>query len=185
MLDLTKKVMPETIMVSGVSYKLKTDYQYWLTFALKLKHKNITDIADLYYLFDGKHPQGSDIETFKALHDFYAPPKALPRSVGSGSDSIILDFELDADYIYAAFMEQYHIDLISPETHLHWYKFNALFDSLHNTKLNDIMSYRAYDSTDKSSYEQQMTKLRQAWEIIKPLSDEEQKALDAFDAQLK
>ena len=48
----------------------------------------------------------------------------------------------DAPYVYAAFMDQYGIDLTSV-TFMHWWKFMALFESLGDeTKMSKIMYYR-------------------------------------------
>lgn len=56
-----------------------------------------------------------------------------------------LYYEYDGDYIYAAFMQNYKIDLM--ETGLHWHKFLALLKGLSGTMLNEIMGYRAYASS--------------------------------------
>ena len=50
-------------------------------------------------------------------------------SSNRNSTEKVLDYNVDADYIYSAFMSQYNIDLQDIE-YLHWWKFRALFDSL-------------------------------------------------------
>lgn len=66
------------------------------------------------------------------------------------------DLEYDSEYIYAAFLEQYGIDL-SDIPYLHWWKFLALFKGLHDCKMTDIMGYRGAEITDD------MPKSRQAF----------------------
>lgn len=199
MIDLLKKVLPDTVEVEGETFKLQTDFQYWLRFGLMLRNKELKFVDDANFLYKGKlihsYPNPltfipgelpSDKEKgIQALIDFYQPKKEIPRATKNQSSQILVDFEIDADIIYASFYEQYRIDLLDPGLHLHWYKFNALFDSLHDTKINEIMSYRAYDATSHYDYNKQMQDLQQAWEIIPPLTEEEQRALDEFDSLLK
>ncbi|MDD2970187.1 MAG: bacteriophage Gp15 family protein [Lachnospiraceae bacterium] len=69
----------------------------------------------------------------------------------------IYSFTYDADYIYAAFMGQYGIDLNAEN--LHWWKFYAMFVGLNEDCLmSKIMGYRGADTsgmeaTDKKFYE--------------------------------
>ena len=60
---------------------------------------------------------------------------------------------------------------------MHWHKFLALLRGL-TIQLKDIMQYRSYrkDDRDVDVYEE----LRRAWEIIPPLTEEEQEELDEF-----
>lgn len=199
MIDLIKKVLPDTVEVEGETFQVQTDFQYWLRFGLMLRNKELKFVDDANFLYKGKivhsYPNPltlipeelpSDKEKgIQALIDFYQPKKEIPRATKNQSSRILVDFEIDADIIYASFYEQYRIDLLDPGLHLHWYKFNALFDSLHDTKINEIMSYRAYDATSHYDYKKQMQELQQAWEIIPPLTEEEQTALDEFDSLLK
>ena len=57
----------------------------------------------------------------------------------------LYDYEYDSNYIYAAFLAQYGIDLIDIE-YLHWFKFKALFTSLsEECEFMKIVGYRAMD----------------------------------------
>lgn len=54
-----------------------------------------------------------------------------------------LDFEEDGDYIYASFMQDYHIDLIEEQGRLPWKKFLYLFNGLSaDTKIKQVMHIR-------------------------------------------
>jgi hypothetical protein len=94
------------------------------------------------------------------------------------------DYDVDAEYIFAAFLELYGIDLV--ESNMHWYKFLALFKGLHGTKLNEIIGYRLYENTSgkRDAYTRQMEKLRRAWELPQT-EDEHDEALEAFEAKLR
>ena len=84
-------------------------------------------------------------EVIEALGAFFHEKKEVPRSEGS-SDT--LDYDIDADYIYAAFMQGYGIDLM--EEGLHWHKFLALWAALpDDTAMSKIIGDRQYDGKDK------------------------------------
>lgn len=58
----------------------------------------------------------------------------------------VLDFEEDGDYIYASFMQDYHIDLIDEQGRLPWKKFLYLFNGLSsNTKIKQVMQIRGME----------------------------------------
>lgn len=58
----------------------------------------------------------------------------------------ILDFEEDGDYIYASFMQDYHIDLIDEQGKLPWKKFLFLFNGLSSeTKIKQVMRIRSME----------------------------------------
>ena len=84
---------------------------------------------------------------------------------------IVLDFAIDADYIYAAFMEQYGIDLLTAR--LHWYSFNALLHGLHDTELNNIINARLYKPSGRNDeYEKTKQKQYEAWRLPQPADNE-------------
>ena len=122
-----------------------------------------------------------------ALIQFCNPPQVLPRAESFNADAgdRVTDYNLDSDFIYAAFMELYGVDLV--ESNMHWHKFLALFKGIHGTKLNEIISCRLYENTSgkRDSYTRQMEKLRRAWELPQIETDENDEALAAFEARLK
>lgn len=58
----------------------------------------------------------------------------------------VLDFEYDAEYIYASFMLDYGIDLVDMQEVLHWKKFISLFHGLsEQTKIREVMRIRSME----------------------------------------
>jgi hypothetical protein len=124
-------------------------------------------------------------EAFNALLEFYHPKTDLPRS--SGKSEKVLDYVLDSQLIFCAFLEQYGIDLTATDEtghfiQMHWHKFLALLSGLHNTKLNEVMSWRCWDGDTKTDYGKQMAKLRAAWELPPENQEEIDRDLEAFNA---
>ena len=183
MIDLTKAKLPQAVQVGGGFFKIHTDFRYFLIFQEKLENKT-TPINDFDFMYIGAVPP-SRLEGIRALIDFMNPKQELPRRTGDEISESVLDYHIDADYIYAAFMEQYGIDL--SEAPLHWYKFQSLLRGLHDTKLNTIIGYRLWrnDTGKNSPYTKNQEKLKEAWRLPQKADEEADEALKAFEAQLK
>lgn len=161
MIDLTKKALPNTVCVNGKAFSIYTDYRLWMRFEISVRKMKSGERIDIRYLFKNEYPSYCDISD---LISFSRPQNILPRPIGTESNAIALDYEIDSDLIYSAFLGQYGIDLVDVEE-LHWHKFLALLRGLNDsTKLREVMGYRLYKkSTDKNidTYAQ----LRDAWTI--------------------
>lgn len=176
MIDLTKKSLPNTVNVGGRDFSIYTDFRLWMRFEIEVNHMKQTDKIDISYLFKNDMPNQCDL---RELYAFARPVSALPRQTGHSS-GIILDYAIDSDYIYAAFLGQYGIDLCDVKE-FHWHKFIALLKGLTDkTKLSEIMGYRCYEK-DTKSYEERMNECRYAWEIEPPMTDIEKEELDEFN----
>lgn len=183
MIDLKKAILPETVTVDGRTYYVQTSFKYWLRFLELVENKN-TSPKEFDFMYKGSKPR-SRLNGVMALIQFCTPPQVLPRAESFNADAFgrVTDYTLDSDFIYAAFMELYGVDLV--ESNMHWHKFLALFKGIHGTKLNEIISYRLYENTSgkRDSYTRQMEKLRRAWELPRR-EDEHDEALAAFEAKL-
>nr|DAX94004.1 MAG TPA: hypothetical protein [Caudoviricetes sp.] len=92
----------------------------------------------------------------------------------------VYSFEYDDDYIYAAFMTQYGIDLNSIE-YMHWWKFRSMFNSLTNQcEFVKIMEYRSIDLKDNMPKEQKAfyRKMKRIYAL--PSMDDEDKRTNAI-----
>jgi hypothetical protein len=167
MLSLTNKSLPNTVCVGGRDFSIYTDFRLWMRFEIAVYKMKKDRNIEIGYLFKNEHPQYCNIND---LFVFSRPKHELPRSIGCSSDVIVLDYELDADLIYAAFLGQYGIDLIDI----------ALLGGLNeSTRLREVMGYRSYkkdNRKDRDIYEE----LKAAWEIEPLMSDEEIAELDEF-----
>lgn len=175
MIDLTKRALPNTVVVGGKAYSVYTDFRVWMRFEIAVNKLKRNETIDISYLFKNDMPSYCNLTE---LFAFSRPASPLPRPV-SHSNVIALDYELDSDLIYAAFLGQYGIDLCEVKE-LHWHKFLALLNGLNDsTKLREVMGYRCYEKStdkDKDVYEE----MRRAWEIEPQMSEEEQAELEKF-----
>ena len=173
MIDLTKKGLPNVVTINGSPYSIYTDFRLWMRFEIELGRLKKEQRMDVSYLFKNEMPSHCN---FNELLVFSRPKSELPRQWKS-SDTIVLDYELDGDYIYSAFWGQYGIDLVEVEE-LHWHKFLALLKGLRDSeKMSQIMSYRCYERSEekKDIYEE----LRYAWRIER-ITEEEQEEIEKF-----
>ena len=176
MMDLTKRGLPNVVMIGGNLFSIYTDYRMWIRFEIEVSRLKQSEHIDVGYLFKNEKPSYCNIND---LLSFSRPQNKLPRSMVDSNNVIVLDYELDADLIYSAFLGQYGIDLIDIEE-LHWHKFLALLGGINeSTRLREVMGYRSYkkdNRKDRDIYEE----LRAAWEIEPLMSDEEIAELDEF-----
>lgn len=190
MINLSKVKLPDSIEVAGSFYNIKTDFRLWLNFSRIVNTKGaVVDDADFIYT-DTIPPAENKKEALEKLLEFFQPKNTLPRSIGESTGGKILDYEIDADLIYAAFYEQYGIDLLATDSHghavqMHWHRFLALLSGLHNTKLNEVMSWRGWSGDTKTEYGKQMQKLRNAWELPEEKDEKVQEDLEKFNKLFK
>lgn len=174
-MDLTKKVLPNTVVVGGRAFSIYTDYRLWMRFEIEVSKLKKGETIDISYLFKNDMPVYCNVAD---LYVFSRPQSLLPREVHHSS-AIVIDYELDADLIYAAFLGQYGIDLIDVKE-LHWHKFLALLKGLNDsTVMSRVMGYRSYEkrsNDNKDPYEE----MKRAWEILPPVSEEEQEEIEEF-----
>lgn len=170
MLDLAKIKLPDGIEAEGKFFNLNTDFRAWLCFGRLINNPDTRE-KDLEFLFSDKIPQNINA-VIPELLAFYNPVSTLPRPMSSDTSERVIDYDLDADLIYSAFYERYNIDLLQTDKtghiiQLHWHKFLALLNGLHDTRLNEIMGYRMWKRPNGklSDYDRQMQKLHEAWKL--------------------
>lgn len=146
-----KKEMPDYVVYNGVRYGVNSDFRVWINIESILYSElpwfeKIIEIFRLCYK-DNLPPDAN--AAFMLLIDFYCGKETggIKNKEYKGTSARVFDFEADADLFYAAFMQQYSIDLT--KECLHWWKFLALFRSIgQDTKLFSVMQYRAMDLSE-------------------------------------
>ena len=144
---LTDK-LPETVSIDGEEVPINWDFRYSIQFSnliqspgdytsdelvveqLKIYYPTIEEIDNL-------------IEAYEKMIWFFMCGEEGQSE--KGSKKPILSYEEDGGYIFAAFLEQYDIDLQSLGS-MHWWRFRSLLDSLKDdTQIVKIMGYRGMD----------------------------------------
>ena len=151
-----------SVLVNGRYHEIKTEFFHWLNFGRmieQLREGGTITYGEFDKFYFDEPPENREAG-FNELCKFYENKQPLPRPPKKKTDVITLDWEQDAEYIYAAFLQQYGIDL--EKEHPHWHKFLALFYGLVGTKLNDIMAARCSKETKGI-----MKELREAWRIVR------------------
>lgn len=181
MANILLDILPETVDIDGIEYRINSDFRISILFELLMqddelgKHQKLVQGLQLYY---PEIPHNVTMAVDKMIW-FYRCGKETGNGghgSGSGRAKQIYSFEYDDDYIYAAFLEQYGIDLQDIEE-LHWWKFRALFRGLsEDTEFVKIMGYRSVKITSEMSKEQrEFYKKMQSIHAL-PITDAERKA---------
>lgn len=173
MIDLSKKdrSRQKSVWVDGEEYPIHTDFYYWIAFGKyfeTLQAGGEFPLSDLDYLYntldtsDGKRygiPENRKAG-YEELWKFYANEQPLPHPLKESNVKAI-DWNIDSEYIYAAFLQQYGINLIKDD--LHWHDFLSFFSALHDTKINEIISARYIK--DEKGTTKGMKEIRDAWRL--------------------
>lgn len=183
---LTDK-LPESIELFGSSIPIHADHRSCIRAIIALLDDDTLDNDEAvcvafraFYVreeFWMRFPE----EALAAETEFLrgAPVPALPgQKVGRGITSErAYSFLYDQAAMYAAFWQQYRIDLTRDT--LHWWKFKALLDHLHDNHMAEIMCKRTAQEESGMTSEQkkQIRKEKALWRL--PALAQETKQADA------
>ena len=133
--------LPDFVTVDGVNYTIRSDFKTWLKFHELISDRKITadKLTDILILIYIKEIPRTIQDAISAALRFYSCYEE--KETKTNNSKPIMDFAQDSGSIYAAFRQQYNINLTTAK--LHWFEFRALLDNLtDSTKLVKIMEYR-------------------------------------------
>lgn len=182
--------LPETVRVGSREYGIRTDFRISVMFELMMQDDSLDNKKQLekaLLLYYPKIPADYKAAV-EALLWFYKCGKddtpQKKRAAARRGKVRVYSFDYDDDYIYAAFMTQYGIDL-QDVAYLHWWKFRAMFNSLTNqNEFVKIMEYRSIDIRDKMPKEQKEFYRRMKRIHALPLSKNEDERQAAIETAL-
>ena len=190
-MNLLIDLLPTTINIDNKEYEINSDFRTSILFELLMQDSSVDDgdklIMTLNLYYQEIPPKQYWKEATEKILWFYRCGKDFIASKGKGkdkSDIKIYSFEHDDDYIYAAFMDQYRIDLQDIKE-LHWWKFKAMFKSLkEDNKIVEIMGYRSMDLSKVKDREQKAyyKKMQNLYKL--PVSKSEQEKLEEIEKAL-
>lgn len=178
-MSLLLDICPSFVEIEGLKVPIKSDFRTSVLFETAMQDKEISEEEKLKIALTLYFPNTYLPDVEKAVERFiwfYSCGKELKNGAGEGGRTKeIYSFEHDDEYIYAAFLEQYGIDLNTDD--LHWWKFRALFRSLkEDCLMSKIMMYRAIDITsDMSKAEQKFYRSMKALYSLPDLRTQEEK----------
>lgn len=127
--------LPDCVVVNGKRIRLNLDFRNVLRFLDVMNRQDILPEAREYLALKClcKRPKKGMIYPVREL---------LFPDNGKEDRERIMDFEQDAEFIQAAFMQEYGINLFRDR--LHWFEFMAFLSGLPTgNKFSDILSIRA------------------------------------------
>ena len=136
--------LPTSISVCGKDYKIPVDFRVWIKISKLMNEDVPIEIKMLnicLILFSGECPENFS-EALIKITDFMNCGKEIKTDIKKSK--AVYDFDDDAEYIYAAFYQQYGINLSTAR--LHWWEFKALLAGIGGDCLfTKIIEYRSTD----------------------------------------
>ena len=190
--------LPTTVEVDGVAVDINTGHRAGVAFTSVLEDSSLSDedklsrALGIYYT--DRDVVGHDTTALikEALAFYSYDPSAYygrtESALRKGSSKPrkgkqLISYIKDDALIYAAFMQQYGIDLAEGE--LHWHKFRALIDGLtDDTQLVKVMRYRSVKLGDVSTEERKFYRDMQDFYSLEQISDAEAEQLSALEDKL-
>ena len=147
-MNILTEGLSNTIQIGENTYNIKTDFRTWIKFS-QIAFNGGSDIISFAKMIvlvfpDGEKCPPLNIETMRAMMEFYSPDDKPKDSSKPSPQKKQFDYNHDAGLIYAAFVQQYGIDLATID--MHWWLFKALFDSISDeTLFGKVLQYRGMD----------------------------------------
>ena len=165
-------------------YAIDTDFQTGIMISQCLADESLSDTERFYaaarLLFLKNCPGNEEIaEAIKWYMTEYSHDNTKPEK----SELVIMDWNIDQWRIYAAFRQQYGIDLNVDR--IHWFTFMGLLSNLQECAFTRVMDVRQKKITAKMSNEEKaaLRKAKMVFEIKQPkevMSPEEKQQVDEF-----
>lgn len=184
---LTDK-LPESVELFGSSIPIHADHRSCIRAIIALLDDGALDDDESVYAALHAFYAQDDLwmqfpeEALAAETEFLrgAPVPALPgqKSGGGTTGERAYSFLYDQTAMYAAFWQQYRIDLARDT--LHWWRFKALLDHLHGNHMAEIMCKRTAQEESGMTSEQkkQLRKEKSLWRL--PALAQETRQADAI-----
>lgn len=176
--------LPESVEFSGISVSVRADHRSCIRAIIALLDEKETEYTDasfkslnIFYIDNMwmRFPE----EALKAETKFLRgiPVPVLPgQKAGGGSNTSVraYSFLYDQAMLFAAFWQQYGIDLTKQT--LHWWAFKALLDNLSNNNMAEIINLRTTQESSKMTKEQRETlkKEKRFWQLPNLAQDSRQ-----------
>ena len=157
-MNILVDALPHDVEIDGVRHAIDPGFRAMVRFELMMQDNTLSDeskiIRGLCAFYVDRVPDnvGKAVERLIWFYRCGGQEAGSTKQTGRAAMRAY-SFEHDADMIYAAFFDQYGIDL--QQADLHWWQFKAMFRALRNdNEFVKIMGYRSMDIPDGMSREQ-------------------------------
>lgn len=186
--------LPWFVTIHGQKYPIRADFRTGLQVNV-LMRKNLPDEDKIERMLEFYYPEEmpDDLNSaISAVISFLAGGEKIKSIDGKRKpdrrEKEIFSFSQDAVYIYAAFFQQYGLNLQRIKSdELHWWEFLALFEALDdNTLIKRIMYYRSVKLGDFPKKERQrLLRLKQLYRLEDDIPADARAALAKRNADMK
>lgn len=185
-MNLLTEPAPEVVIIDGAEIPINADFRASIRFETEMERYDLNDeqkllkALEIYYPAVPKNLPAA----IERMLWFYRAGKDPSEGTGSRKGGPIYSYTFDDEYIYAAFLEQYRVDL-QAVPFLHWWKFRAMFFGLKSdTWISKIMGYREMEITSKMSKEEKSFYREMKKRFAIPLPKSERERLNAIEEAL-
>ncbi len=167
-------------------YPIDTDFQTGILINQCLGDATLSERERFYtaagLLFTEKWPE-TNREVADAINWYMTEYNHDNKVEGDKPDIMVMDWDIDQWRIYAAFRQQYQVDLNKEE--MHWFVFMGLLSNLEECAFTHVMEIRQRKISPKMSPEAKaaLKRAKKVFAIEEPkgeLSAEEQRRVDEF-----
>lgn len=169
------------VIFEGKKIRLRTGFQQVLRYYSVLRDEDLSDMDKVdigLWLFLRNRlrlrimPPAKKISLMEAIFEQYIGAEK------QATNQKCMDFDQDSAYIFAAFYQCYHIDLLGKDKKLHWHKFIDLLGGLSDdTRFMQIISIRTRPIPKATKYNAQeraaLARLKAQYRV--KLTDSEQR----------
>lgn len=198
-MNILLEKLPKSVLIDGLEYRINYDFRIMLEVDGYISSGEDDALEKCLTLFYGTIPYNIEEATEKLIwfyrcgevsqgkeiikQDAEDPEEKASAPIQQQTPSF--SFSHDANMIYAAFFQQYGIDLTETDD-MHWWKFRVLFDNLgEGTWFAEVRKIRAMEIDSKMSKAQQDYYRKMKKLLALPLSDKEQQYMDELAEILK
>lgn len=130
---------PSAVEVGGVSIPINTDFRHGIQISRALDSPLLSDAqkadAVMLHCYGANIPDDREQALIAAVEFVNRAELDSPTRGGKrkASRDRTFDWDVDQSRLIADFQREYAIDLTSPSTRMHWWRFMALVDGLSDT----------------------------------------------------
>ena len=178
MLAISQEELPTSIIADDLEIPVSADFRSWIKADLIMKDRQIPKEAKLPVICQYIDLDLTDLDVtipdlWAGIFKFYMCEQEPRGEVASDSRATAYRFDCDWWLIYAAFIQQYGINLLTAD--LHWFEFRALLDGLtEQTQFIKVVQARLRDTSRlKGEEKAQAEKLKRYWKVPDDSAQEE------------